>query len=156
MTAGFAYLYNDLKLFSKDDATQPGATERMRQAKGDDIYDVYAHGNENAIMNDKSFMSPDDLANLIKADGNYHSGMTIKLWACNTGRLDNGFAQQLANSLKTTVIAPDTFVYYPKDGDLHATHRTTEILGNRVRNTPLDAQIQWWGGNWKTFLPQNN
>lgn len=55
----------------------------MKQEKGDDIYDAYAHGNENAIMNDKSFMSPDDLANLIKADGNYHSGMTIKLWACN-------------------------------------------------------------------------
>jgi RHS repeat-associated protein len=60
---------------------------------------ITAHGTAHFITDsDNNLMSPLELANKMIEAG-YRFDKTVKLLACNTGKLKNGFAQQLANHL---------------------------------------------------------
>ena len=86
--------------------------------------EVIGHGNPNNILvplnpqgTQLAVLTVDDVERIIlKANNNrpLNSGPfkpeTVILRSCETGCLDNGFAQQLANRLGTTVIAPNTNV----------------------------------------------
>ena len=44
----------------------------------------------------------------------YKKGQSIRLLSCNTGTLNHGFAQDLANKLNVTVWAPSSYLWaYP-------------------------------------------
>lgn len=49
------------------------------------------------------------------ADG--YNGQAIKLLSCNTGALDNGFAQNLANKLNVEVYAPTNYLWSTPSGN---------------------------------------
>ena len=46
-----------------------------------------------------------------------YNGQTIRLWSCNTGALDNGFAQNLANKLNVEVYAPTNYLWSTPNGN---------------------------------------
>ena len=54
-------------------------------------------------------------AKIIKNSKGYH-GQGIRLLSCNTGKTDDGFAQNLANKLKVPVQAPISYLYANPDG----------------------------------------
>ena len=82
--------------------------------------DVIAHGTPNGIQitHNGQHMTVDHrtASRLIqKSDG--YNGQTIRLWSCNTGALDNGFAQNLANKLNVEVYAPTNYLWSTPNGN---------------------------------------
>jgi RHS repeat-associated protein len=73
-------------------------------------YSVAGHGDSQGIgfgnQNTRNVFNADQIAKLIKYDPEYTPGTPIYLHACSTGKGPNSFAQQLANKLGVTVIAP--------------------------------------------------
>jgi uncharacterized protein RhaS with RHS repeats len=81
------------------------------------VFTVGAHGNPDNIEGpDGRIITPQQLANMIKASPKYHSGETVYLLSCETGKGSNPFAKQLAQELGATVRAPDTLLWYYSDG----------------------------------------
>lgn len=74
----------------------------------DGFYNVAAHGTPYYIESNGSLMGAQELADLMLKNG-YKLGTPIWLWSCQTGRAvpnNNNFAQQLADILRTVVVAP--------------------------------------------------
>jgi RHS repeat-associated protein len=99
-----------LILFSQSEL-QNGQANALKYPDNNSVYSVTGHGNPQEIADQRSgttkYLSPAQLAELIKSDPQYKKGEPVKLIACNTGTGKNSFAQQLANILGTTVYAPD-------------------------------------------------
>ena len=77
-------------------------------------------------------MSPKELATRIKNHENYKKGMTVVLWACNTGKQGNNYssdcyAQQLADELgeDVKVLAPDNYYF------ISTSPKGTNFIGNQ-------------------------
>ena len=91
--------------------------------------------------------SPQDFADIIRNDPEYHGG-NIRLLACQSGRLDGGFAQQLADIMQVQVLAPTEILWLSKDGDTFLSDSAVlaELWeqGEKVIET----------GRWKLFLPR--
>lgn len=47
------------------------------------------------------------------------NGQAIRLLSCNTGSLDNGFAQNLANRLNVDVSAPTNYLWAEPNGNYY-------------------------------------
>ena len=86
---------------------------------------VGGHGNPWSILgpDGKTSVNAADLAARIKSLSNYHPGVAVFLYACNTGsptgkRWGRNFAQQLAYALgdNDTVWAPNNFGWFFPDG----------------------------------------
>ena len=89
------------------------------------LFYVSAHGGRGIVSawningnNGKSYLSPKELAELIMKNANYR-GQPVVLWICNCGKDPlnkihdwDCYAKQLAEILKTTVIASQEFVSY--------------------------------------------
>ena len=105
---------------------------------------VAAHGNRDMIYEypnatpDSEFrgagrpVSPKELATRIKNHVNYKKGMTVVLWACNTGKQGNNYssdcyAQQLADELgeDVKVLAPDSYYF------ISTSPNGTNFIGNQ-------------------------
>ena len=105
---------------------------------------VAAHGNRDMIYEypnatpDSEFrgagrpVSPKELATRIKNNVNYKKGMTVVLWACNTGKQGNNYssdcyAQQLADELgeDVKVLAPDSYYF------ISTSPNGTNFIGNQ-------------------------
>lgn len=56
------------------------------------------------------------IQNRADIDANGYNGQGIRLLSCNTGALDNGFAQNLANQLNVEVYAPINYLWATQDG----------------------------------------
>jgi hypothetical protein len=79
--------------------------------------DVVVHGNPNtvAVMKNGDWVELDHrrLAKFLKSDSGYSKG-NIRLISCSTGKEAKGFAQNLANKMGVSVMAPsDTLYIYP-------------------------------------------
>ena len=81
----------------------------------EEYFDFAAHGASDYIeygARGKN-MRARDVARIIKHHKKYN-GQKVRLLSCNTGSVDNGFAQQLSNALGVEVEAPtDVLVVYP-------------------------------------------
>lgn len=102
--------------------------------------DVVVHGKSNAVsvMKDGNWVDLDHrrLAKFLKSDSGY-SGGKIRLISCSTGKDSKGFAQNLANKMGVTVLAPsDTLYIYPNG--------KTVIGPNQFKNT----------GRWINYYPE--
>lgn len=88
--------------------------------KLDRYTDVIIHGNPNGfeVLHNGKWVSIDQrsLAAFIKKNG-YDKG-PIRLISCNTGKLPDGAAKNLANKLGVEVIAPSDTVWLWKNGNL--------------------------------------
>lgn len=113
------------------------------------FYDIIAHGspvsikvqhNGNTIEIDHRIA-----AKLFKSDKNYKR-QGIRLLSCNTGKLDNGFAQNLANKLNVPVKAPTDLLWATPSGK-HYVASGKMINGNLVDDLTHK-------GSFKTFYPQ--
>lgn len=92
-------------------------------------YDIIAHGTPNGIQitHNGQHMIVDHrtAARLIQnADG--YNGQGIRLLSCNTGALDNGFAQNLANQLNVEVYAPTNYLWATQDGNYFVAGMTNQ------------------------------
>jgi len=82
------------------------------------VFDIVAHGATSAIqieLNGKvQLMDARFISRMMKHNQKYGKKQPIRLLSCLTGREANGFAQNLANKLNTTVYAPTDLVWaYP-------------------------------------------
>ena len=101
---------------------------------------VVGHGNERGIEFRGRTLGAKEVAYLISKSPQYVGGrQRVKLYACNTGKNSDGFAQQLANILGVEVEAPNMLVYPTKEGDF----RVGVLQG-----------IEFTKGEWITFRPK--
>ena len=83
-------------------------------------FDVIAHGTPNGIQithNGQHMIVDHRTASRLIQNSDGYNGQTIRLLPCNTGALDNGFAQNLANKLNVEVYAPTNYLWSTPDGN---------------------------------------
>jgi hypothetical protein len=81
-----------------------------------DRYVIAVHGSPQHVgifhaSGGSTSFTPDQLKAIVTSAGNYKNGTGIALNSCNTGRYENGFAQQLSRAYGTPVAAPNDFVW---------------------------------------------
>lgn len=100
-------------------------------------FNVVGHGNKFGIEFNGRNLNAKQVAYLIKCSPQYIQGQQIiYLYSCETGKLSDGFAQQLANELGAIVRAPNKKIRPTKNRDFII----TDDLFNR--------------GNWNWFFPK--
>ena len=73
------------------------------------VYSIVGHGNPNGVNDGYgNQLTPQQLADKVKADPNYNAGESVELYACRTGQSD--YAKKFAEALGATVVAPNTRV----------------------------------------------
>ena len=111
-------------------------------------YDVIAHGTPNGIQithNGKTMIVDSRIAARLIQNSEGYSGQPIRLLSCNTGALENGFAQNLANKLNVPVYAPTNYLWaYPNGNYLVA--GMTNAMAPDLNNI----------GTFKLFIPGGN
>lgn len=85
-------------------------TRKRKLVDPDGMFDIVAHGSVNTIKmiinGQEKNVSARFLARLLLHSENYGKKQTVRLLSCDTGKDVYGFAQQLANKLNATVLAP--------------------------------------------------
>lgn len=87
-------------------------------------------------------------AKRVKESGKYNGG-AIRLIACESGKFDNGLAQQFANEMGVTVLAPTKIVYTNSQGYMVLADSRLEAL-QLLRK----AKDKWDPDGWKEFKPK--
>nr|WP_318682295.1 hypothetical protein [uncultured Treponema sp.] len=124
------------------------------------LFYVSAHGNRNVVSSygedgkeSKRYLSPEQLAKMIKANENYH-GQPVVLWICETAKdpenqynITDCFAKQLAEFLGegAIVIASETTVAY-KSGVVYMTKSNGQEVSYRTYSADPDKQYVFKGG----------
>lgn len=117
-----------------------------RDIDANGAFDVIAHGSPTSIEitrnGSKILIDHRVAAKLIKRNGGY-SGQEVRLLSCSTGKLDNGFAQNLANKLSVPVSAPTSILWaWPSGRHMVADDDGTGRADRRRM------------GTFRTFYPQ--
>ena len=105
---------------------------------------VFVHGNALGVRSAGLSLSPEELAELVRVDPRL-SGRPLTLFACETGRLDEGFAARLARELGVEVVAPTELAWLGPGGDMYTT------TGRLVRDGWLQTVPH--DGTWRRFRP---
>ena len=98
--------------------------------------DVIIHGTPETFVSQDQTFDPQQMANIIRSAPDYDGG-PVRLVSCKSGALDDGAAQQVANSLNQPVIAASDTVRPLPNGHL--------IVGPSLMRP---------SGEWRTFYPQ--
>lgn len=113
------------------------------------FFDIIAHGSPVSIEvqhNGKNIMIDHRIAaRLFKADKRYR-GQGIRLLSCSTGKLDAGFAQNLANKLNVPVKAPTDILWATPNGNYYVA--SGKLDNGRLINDLTNK------GSFRTFYPQ--
>lgn len=117
-----------------------------------DFEDFLIHGQPNLVEYETTNgqwiqLTAEDYAEALKQDEEYHGG-NIRLLACKSGMLNDGFAQQLANIMNVKVIAPTQTLWIRADGEMFISD--SEILADMWN----DGEKVIETGAWKVFIPQ--
>ena len=121
-----------------------GSHGNLKLVQGREIFlkglDVVVHGNPNtvSVMKNGDWVELDHrrLAKFLKSDRGYSKG-NIRLISCSTGKESKGFAQNLANKMGVSVMAPSDTLYIYPNGKV--------VIGpNQFKNT----------GKWITYHPE--
>ena len=95
--------------------------KRRKDIDANGFYDIIAHGNPVSIeiQHNGQTITIDHrvAARLFKQDKQY-KGQAIRLLSCGTGKLDTGFAQNLANKLNVPVQAPTDILWVDFEGNI--------------------------------------
>lgn len=118
-------------------------------AKG--FYDFVAHGEPYAVQYERNG-KPEPItvrtaSRLILEKADYHRKQPIRLLACSTGSLSDGFAQNLANKLNVVVEAPTKLVWAYPDGRY--------IVAGRSKTNPNVPNLSD-RGVFRKFYPGGN
>lgn len=123
------------------------AIQKRRDIDPGGKYDVIAHGTATKIEiihnNKKIYVNSRTAAKLIRHMDGYKKGQPIRLLSCDTGYLNNGFAQNLANKLGVTVYAPTKKLWARSDGSHF-------IAGSKPGGKEPDMSDR---GSFKAFHP---
>jgi uncharacterized protein YukE len=108
---------------------------------------VFAHGTTSDVIAGRTLLTPQELAAIIRADA-LLAGRRVRLFACETGRLDDGFAARLARELGVEVEAPTELAWLGPGGEMSTT--SGRLVGDAwVQTVPDD-------GRWRTFAPRDS
>jgi hypothetical protein len=137
------------------------ADERTRRTSGGypmvtapkGAYGVEGHGSPWSIFDRTGEpMTEENLAEWIRTDERYVAGMTVYLLCCETGKGDRCFAQKLADTLGTEVVAPTEKLWPQQDGLFivaqERTHKKFGIFKKREQRADVSKP-----GTMKTFKP---
>ncbi len=112
-------------------------------------FDVIAHGGSTYIQIENAgkihILTARDAAKLIRKAPGYKNSKSVRLLSCNTGSIENGFAQNLANALGKPVYAPNNFIW--------ATPSGKHFIAGRLKNGRPDYSIK---GEFIKFVPGGN
>jgi collagen type III alpha len=108
---------------------------------------VFAHGTTTDVVAAGAVLSPRELAAIIRADP-LLAGRRVRLFACDTGRLDDGFAARLARELGVEVEAPTQLAWLGPGGEM-STSSGRLMSHSWVQTVPHD-------GRWRTFAPRDH
>lgn len=115
----------------------------------DGFYDIVAHGSPTSITiqrNGKELeINHRIAARLFKTNKSYN-GQGIRLLSCNTGKLDSGFAQNLANKLNVPVKAPTDILWATPSGHYYV------AAGKALNGRTFSDRTK--KGAFRTFYPQ--
>jgi hypothetical protein len=145
-SAKAATLSETIAVFADEGAPDRAIDYAKKAPALDGFYDAIGHGGSNGqtmfYRYDTGELSPafgaDHVARTLRHSERFptpgfpeYNGQNIRLCSCYTGKLDDGFAQQLANSMDKDVLAPTELLEVDEDGIF----------------TVLN------GGEWKLFSP---
>ena len=141
---GGSYSVGDATFMDSDDSFF-WYIQKRADVDANGYYDIIAHGTPNGIQitHNGQHMIVDHrtAARLIQnADG--YNGQGIRLLSCNTGALDDGFAQNLANQLNVEVYAPTNYLWATQDGNYF-------VAGMTNQKGPNMSEL----GIFKLFIP---
>lgn len=112
-------------------------------------FDVIAHGGSTYIQIESAGkihnLSARDAAKLIRKAPGYKSCKSVRLLSCNTGSIENGFAQNLANALGKPVYAPNNYIWATQSGH--------HFIAGRLKNGRPNYNIK---GEFIKFVPGGN
>ena len=158
MSKGYSGLFQGTKgyrnAFGSTDYMKPGDNfsqfiKRRKDVDVNGFYDIIAHGNAVSIeiQHDDRTITIDHriAAKLFKQDKQY-KGQAIRLLSCSTGKLDTGFAQNLANKLNVPVQAPTDILWVTPKGKYYVT-------AGKIINGKLISDFNL-PGTFRTFYPQ--
>lgn len=153
---------NGLRKLGKDDV---GAASRFHVNKDDQLYenlqqvkpiegyeDFGGHGKPFSIEYETTNgmivnITASDYADILREDPSYKGG-NIRLLACSTGSVEDGFAQQLANELKVNVMAPTETLWVDENGKMFVSNSAVlaDMWYDGVKVNPT--------GKWRLFKPE--
>lgn len=141
------YFVGDATFMDADDAFASNISRRT-DVDANGYFDVIAHGTPNGIQithNGQHMIVDHRTAALLIQNSDGYNGQAIRLLACNTGALDNGFAQNLANKLNVEVYAPTNYLWSTLNGNYF-------VAGMNNSRLPDMNDV----GIFKLFLPGGN
>ncbi len=143
------------KVFSVGDATFMDADDSFMKyiSRREDVdingyYDVIAHGQSDGIVithNGQHILVNHRTAARLIQNADDYNGQAIRLLSCNTGAIDNGFAQSLANRMNVKVYAPTKYLWSTSRGKYFVAGMNRFAMPNR-------NDI----GEFKLFVPGGN
>jgi hypothetical protein len=105
---------------------------------------LFVHGNGVSVRAAGTSLSPEELAQIVRTDPAL-AGKPVTLFACETGRFDDGFAARLARDLGVEVVAPTELAWLGPDGTMYTT--TGRLVDDGwLQTMPHD-------GRWRRFPP---
>ena len=113
------YSVGDATFMDADD-TFVSNISRRTDVDANGYFDVIAHGTPNGIQithNEQHMIVDHKTAARLIQNSDGYNGQAIRLLSCNTGALDNGFAQNLANKLNVEVYAPTYYLWSTPNGN---------------------------------------
>lgn len=142
LSSNFVNKNDALHRYAKKIQPLPDYTDIVIHATPDKFL-IYTNDEEEVSYSSK------ELAGMINLSKGYNGG-NIRLVACESGKKENGVAQQLANELKISVMAPTEKVWVDQDGEIFISDSDTLAdmwyNGEKVKGT----------GTWKTFTPKGS
>ena len=158
MSKGYSGLFSGTKgsrvAFGSTDYMKPTDNfskfiKRRTDIDANGFYDIIAHGNAMSIEiqhNGKTITIDHRVAARLFMQDKQYKGQAIRLLSCSTGKLDTGFAQNLANKLNVPVQAPTDILWARPSGRYYVTAGKT-VNGRLVEDFSKP-------GDFKTFYPQ--
>ena len=116
--------------------------------------DIVCHADSHSF----SFQDPDtgeifeeitakEMAEQIRKSGKYKGG-SIRLIACESGAVENGIAQQLADELGVVVLAPKKMVFLDSEGNM-------VVADNEIEASMRLSNLSVWDpSGWVVFKPK--
>ena len=125
---GGTYSAGDATFMDSDDSFLRYIQNRA-DVDANGYYDIIAHGTPNGIQithNGQHMIADHRTAARLIQNMDGYNGQGIRLLSCNTGALDNGFAQNLANQLNVEVYAPTNYLWATQDGNFFVAGMTNQ------------------------------
>ena len=138
------YSVGDATFMDSDDSFLEYIQNRV-DVDANGYYDIIAHGTANGIQithNGQHIIVDHRTAARLIQNANGYNGQGIRLLSCNTGALDNGFAQNLANQLNVEVYAPTNYLWATQDGNYF-------VAGMTNQGCPNMSEL----GMFRVFIP---